>query len=140
MEEFTKEKIIKEKWYKAIDGTEFTSEEECAKYENSARAVLFTKYNSLVVKSGSEYEFFGFGCDDNIIDVVKIEKPKDVDIILQLEALLYSNPNLEHSEKILEEALVKGTKVLIFRGYNEEEFSVWIGKTEIFDKINKIFE
>lgn len=140
MEMFTKEKIIKEQWYRASDGTEFNSGEECEKYENSARAVLYTRYNSLIVRSSSEYEFFGFGCDDNVINVVKVETPKDVDVILQIEALTYSTNHLERSEGILKEALEKGTKVLIYRGYNEEEFSVWMGKTELFDKINKIFE
>lgn len=140
MEMFTKEKIIKEQWYRASDGTEFYSKEECEKYENSAKAVLFTRYNSLIVRSGSEYELFGFGCDDNVIDVVKVETPKDIDIILQLEALLYSTNNLERYKEILKEALEKETKVLIFRGYNKEDFSVWTGETELFDKINKIFE
>lgn len=140
MEMFTKEKIIKEQWYRASDGTEFTSGEECEKYENSARAVLYTRYNSLIVRSNSEYEFFGFGCDDNIINVVKVETPKDMDVILQIEALSYSTNHLGRSEEILKEALEKGTKVLIYRGYNKEEFSVWTGKTELFDKINKIFE
>ena len=76
--------------YEAVDGTEFTSKEECKKYEESAKCVLMTKYNKLVVKTCTEYDLFNcIGSEDETVDIIKITSLSDIDTILKLIALYY---------------------------------------------------
>ena len=58
--------------YEACDGTRFTTEEECKKYENTAKAVIKSRFKKLVIKEiegcditdcGSR--FTGAGCDED---------------------------------------------------------------------------
>ena len=52
------ENITKVTKYEAIDGTLFSSKEECVKYEETAKCVLLGKYKRLVVKSIKEDTFY----------------------------------------------------------------------------------
>ena len=77
--------------YEAIDGTKFLDKEECIKYEQSARGVLRSRFNSLVVAKHDEWELLR-GSDDHTVYVLKLETPEDKDTILQLYYI--ENPHL----------------------------------------------
>lgn len=122
----TVEKIteIKETFYKATDGTLFEEREECLKYESSARCVLLTRYENLVIKTLSEGEVFGCtGSDDYEIDICKVKDDRDIDIILQLHKLHCSSISINTLKDIKEklETSINCGAVLIGRGYNREE-------------------
>lgn len=85
--------------YEAVDGTTFKNEEECMKYEQSAKGVLISKYLPLVVDVTTEYKLFGCGDDDYTVELVKIEESEDIDTVMQL--WICCNPHLlEQDERI----------------------------------------
>lgn len=87
--------------YEAVDGTAFKDEEECRKYEQSAKGVLISKYLPLVVDVTTEYKLFGCGEEDYTVELIKIEESKDIDNVMQL--WLCCNPHLlEQDERIAE--------------------------------------
>lgn len=129
-----KTEIVNLEW-EAVDGTRFNSEKECTTYEESAWGVLMQKYMPLVIKTVDEYSLSGFGSDDNMVDIVRVERQEDVDIIYAL--LLIGNSYLNNQDntgtnanikgrlwKLLTEGLNQKSEVLVFRGYNNESF--WI--------------
>lgn len=121
-------KVIK---YEAIDGTVFSTKEECVKYEESAKCVLFSKYKSLVVKETTESALYKAGSDDRI-DVIKINEEKDIDVVMQLY-YYYNNSDyaLEQGEKIIKscfKALSEKDYLIIYRGYEDED-DFWIRST-----------
>lgn len=124
--------------WEAIDGTFFENKEECKKYENSAKTVILAKYNKLVIKSGSEEELFYIGCGDNIVDIVKISKYSDIDIILQLYTLINGTPSedsLNKQTERCERALDTRDYLFISRGYDDDYF--WVMDT-LTDRLNYI--
>jgi hypothetical protein len=131
MKEVVIEKIVKETQYEAIDGTIFINRDECIKYDNTARAVLLSKYNKLVLKRISEYALFGSGSDDYEIELVSVNNSEDIGTIMQLLGL--ENHHLlkkEHQDKYnkymetLEYALKNDDLVFIYRGYENDNFCV----------------
>ena len=128
--------------YEAVDGTEFTSKEECKKYEESAQCVLMTKYSKLVIKSDTEWELFGVGSDESIVDVVRLNNEHDVNMILQLIAL--ENPNISskqpewliEKDKRLTTALKEDSLVFIGRGYEQDCFYLCTTEFEMVSKLN----
>lgn len=71
--------------YVATDGTEFQDKEECEKYEQSAKCALKSNFNKLVIKSGTEQEFFTVGEDcDTVVYAVKMKTAEDVLTVKQL--------------------------------------------------------
>lgn len=124
--------------WEAIDGTFFENKEECKKYEDSAKTVILAKYNKLVIKSGSEDELFYIGCNDNIVDIVKISKYSDIDVILQLYTLINGTPSedsLNKQTERCERALDTRDYLFISRGYNDDYF--WVMDT-LTDRLNYI--
>lgn len=124
--------------WEAIDGTFFENKEECKKYENSAKTVILAKYNKLVIKSGSEEELFYIGCGDNIVDIVKISKYSDIDVILQLYTLINGTPSedsLNKQTERCERALDTRDYLFISRGYDDDYF--WVMDT-LTDRLNYI--
>lgn len=99
MKEITKEHTKVEKYtvYEAADGTTFNSKEECEKYEQTAHAVLRTKFLKLVVEERTEWEFFSVGSDENTTYAIKMNTQEDADTVLQLYYL--DNPYLLKDEE-----------------------------------------
>ena len=87
MKEIKTERKVYDIHYEAIDGTEFRIKEECEKYEQTAHAVLKTKFNKLVLDTQTECGFFGVGGDDNPVYAIKVKSPEDVDTVFQLFCL-----------------------------------------------------
>lgn len=118
-------------YWEACDGTRFKERIECERYDNSAKALLLSKYNSIKVKSCMESDIFGCGCDDNLIEIVKIKTQHDIDIIMQLLGIFNSflltdnykdlyNKNMD----FLKEAMETNDIVFIYRGYDNESFTI----------------
>jgi hypothetical protein len=127
------------KW-EAADGTQFDSNKECEKYENSAKCVVFAKYRKFVIRESSEYDLFGVGTDDSGIDVVNVSSQEAVDIIFQaycFNHLVYSESDFDKIRNEILDAFNRKAILLIGRGYSCEDF--WIMGT-LEDKLAKIRE
>lgn len=131
MKEVVIEKIVKETQYEAIDGTIFINREECINYDNTARAVLLSKYNKLVLKRMSEYALFSCGSDDYEIEIISVNNSEDIKTVMQLVGL--ESPYLlkkEHQNKYtkymetLEYALKNNDLIFIYRGYQNDNFCI----------------
>jgi hypothetical protein len=131
MKEVVKEVIKRETIWEASDGTQFTSKEECQKYENTAKCVIRTRYSSLIVKSLREEDLLINGCYDNIIDVIKLDDSSDINTVLAM-CKLYG---YDEEETVCKRALKSDSYILINRGYDNDSF--WIMGT-IDDILQKI--
>lgn len=131
MKEVVIEKIVKETRYEAIDGTIFINREECIKYNNTAKAVLLSKYNKLVLKRLTESELLGNGSDECEIEIISINNSEDINTVMQLVGLEHSYLlKKEHQDKYnkymetLEYALKNDDLVFIYRGYQNDNFCI----------------
>ena len=129
--------------YEAIDGTEFKSKEECIKYEESAKCVLMAKYNKLVLRSGSEFDIFNIGSEEETIDIIKINSLSDIDIILKLIALHYPNAAkdtewMQKKEDKLTDVYNSNSLVAIGRGYDSNNFYISFTFNEIIKTLTKL--
>lgn len=65
--------------YKAIDGAWFRTEEECRKYEESAKIVTYKMVEPYILAKTNCYMLFnGNGCEDDDVDIINI---KDSDVL-----------------------------------------------------------
>lgn len=130
--------------YEAIDGTEFTSKEQCKKYEESAKCVLMAKYNKLILKSDTMWNFFNVGSDEETVDIVKLNGLPDIDVILKLIALnspvqAASHPEwLQEKEDILARAIKEDSPVVIGRGYEGDCFYIYFTIFDLIKKLNSL--
>lgn len=140
MQVIKKEKTTTYEVYSAMDGTEFNNVEECRKYENSAKCVLLTKYQEYCdIITSNEDEIFYFGSCDNMIDIVKMNNPEAVTVILQLISLYNPHTRTEDLDdrlRMLRDYYEKGSTFFISRGYDDNEF--WLLKYDIEDRLNHI--
>ena len=129
----------------ANDGTEFRTEEDCKKYDESAYGVLNAKYKKLVINTDVEEGFFGFGGCDATIEIVRVKDEKDADTVMQM--LFFINPHLKNEgmEHIVErdnalvERATKGELLVIDRGYDYEEGFWFVGTDQSMkDEIDRI--
>lgn len=83
MQTIFKEKTVKEiLHYLAIDGTIFYHEEECRKYEESAKGVLRGRLKKITVAECNAWDLMG-GYEDNEVLAVKVDSEKDADTLIQ---------------------------------------------------------
>lgn len=137
-----KETVSKYVW-EAIDGTQFSNEAECKKYDNSAEAVLLANYNSLIINSFDEETLFNCGSCDYIIDIIKISSKEQINMIMQLVCLF--NPYIAqdpmryvHFEAICLKAIKNDDYLFIGRGYERKE-GFWILDI-MMDRLNHILK
>lgn len=129
--------------YEATDGTLFDNADECRKYENSACAVLLTRYKNLVTNKFYEDDLFGVGSCDYEVEVVKVTNSEDIDLILQL--LILYNPHIGKDQerlasyrKRLNTAMKDDDVVFIGRGYDyDDNFYILDTLTNFLNKIVK---
>ena len=95
MKKIEKQKTTTYTMWQATDGTEFNLEEECRKYEESAKGVLMERFKKLVVAEEDAWELL-CGYDDNTVYAVKFESEADVDTLMQL--YLLDNPYMTGDE------------------------------------------
>ena len=134
MKQIEVEKVIKEIWYEAIDGTTFKDKAECEKYDNTAEAVLRQRYQPLVLKTISEWDLFKCGSEECYYDLVMVNNVNDVENILKLMLFHHSylttesNKNkLAEIEKLCTQAMREGDIILISKGYENDSF--WVSDT-----------
>lgn len=143
MKQIEIENITKVTKYEAIDGTLFSSKEECVKYEETAKCVLLGKYKRLVVKSTKEDTFYKTGSDEVDIDIVKLGGNADISLILQLHYYYHSGDYAkEYAEKIentCNKALREDDYLIIYRGdCYDDNFWVRYTRNEFYDHITAI--
>ena len=140
------EKVTKVTRYEAIDGTTFTTEEECVKYEDTAKCVLLTKYKPLIKRTVSECDIFNTGSDEYMIDILQyLSSESDIDILIQLHKLYCSSRkfNDDFYNKMrskLEKCLKNRDIVLIGRGTEYDgydNFYILTTLQDITDNITK---
>lgn len=137
------EKITKVTHYEATDGTTFTTKEECAKYEESAKCVLLSRYKGMIVKQTNEYAFCEAGSEECELDIVKLKDSSSVNIIMQLYYYYntgdYAKTHAESIEKSCARALEEDDFLIIYRGDSYDD-RFWIRGTrnELFEHINSI--
>ena len=140
------EKVTKVTHYEAIDGTTFTTEEECVKYEDTAKCVLLTKYKPLVKRTASECDIFNTGSDEYMIDILQyLSSESDIDILIQLHRLYCSGRNFKDDfyDKMrskLEKCLKNRDIILIGRGTEYDgydNFYILTTLQDITDNITK---
>lgn len=84
MKEIKKQRVSYDISWEAIDGTSFNNEEECRKYENTARMVLWARLKEFTVAEDNEFSLFGVGNDYDKVFAVKILTPEVCDTVTQL--------------------------------------------------------
>lgn len=143
MKKITVEKITKVVMYQATDGTQFTTEEECRKYEESAKCVLLTKYKPLVLNSITENELFkGSGSEEYTYDVVKINNEQDVETIIHLYMLYHRSDCYRSKDDSIREKVTTAykTRDILLIGRNacgDDLFNIDYTRDELIDNINK---
>ena len=147
MKEIQKE-IVKKSYvtiFIANDGTEFNDKEQCQKYDESALGVLLAKYSQRIIKTSDEWSLFGFGSEDNVIEIIRFENEADKDLVLQIYLLenphLYKDENKERLEKLMarmNKALEDHDIVFIGRGYEGDGFYFEGTRQEHINVLNNI--
>lgn len=139
--------VIEEKtnkvMYKTFDGKQFTNEQTARDYENTYKCLLNYKYQSLNPQMISEWDFSqGFGSEESVMELVQINKPEDIDVILTM-AIYIDGVELKESlnkiRTICERSLQDKSKLVIRRGYagDEDRFSVMFTIKEYQERLNK---
>ena len=89
MKEIKRTRTIEETvGYEANDGTMFKTEEECKKYEETARAVIRSNFKRLIV--GEEFyecriwENFGYGSEEYKLAVIEVKNEEDFKTVQML--------------------------------------------------------
>lgn len=144
MKEITITKTWNEVIYQAIDGTKFTSKDECIKYDNTARAVIMSEYNELIISRTNEYELLGMGNSDTSIDVVSVKTYEDAQVVKK--ALIYNNDwlteevskdRLTRVYNLIREAEIKQIPLIVDRGYENDNFWITTTVAGVIDKLEK---
>ena len=114
--EIKREIIEHQTSYIAIDGTSFSSEEECTKYEESAVCVLRSRLVELKVAESSEFSLLSAGDEETLVWAIRMNSEADKDTVFQLYAL-------EHAYlfKGEDNVWVKRAKDLIDKAFNEKD-------------------
>lgn len=73
--------------YVANDGTEFTREEECQQYEDSALGVLYSKLKEITIAEEVSYE--ADDGSDNLYNCIVPQTQEHLDVMNQIWALLH---------------------------------------------------
>lgn len=140
MKEISVEQKTYIKKWKAVDGTQFNSREDCEKYENSAKCVVLAKYKDFVIKVSSEYNLFGVGNEDCEVDVIRVPDEKAVDVIFQTFCFFrdwVSDENKEEVRKKIVHAYEYNDFLLIQRGYELDDFYIIGTLDEIVEQIKE---
>ena len=126
------EEIIKKSYvikYEAIDGTIFEDREECKKYDSSARAVLLSRYQPLVLNRFTEEGLFNIGSCEYSMDIVKMTDKSHIELILQLVILF--NPHLKDED-------INKNKEVLTRIFNNRDI-IFIGRGCDYDNYDEFW-
>ena len=110
--------------YVANDGTEFSSEEECKKYDESAKGIIFSRYNKLILCKTDEYALY---YDEHEIDIVKPTCERDKDTIMQMYWYIHelsSEDSIKEQEDYIDRAIKEDD--VVFMDWNCDHDWCWI--------------
>lgn len=123
--------------YVANDGQEFTSEEECKKYDESAEGVLNAMLRKIMVKDAVEEDILGFGSGDSTYEVYLPKTEDDKKTIMQMyfmkNSYLVDNKKDSYSkyitrtESLIDRAIKDSDYLIVSRGYEYDGF--WVAGT-----------
>lgn len=85
--------------YVAMDGTEFLSEEECSKYEDSALCAVSVRLKKYNKRDVSVMDLYDEGCDEDMIEVFNVENQVDLDNLRQYVYLVMAKNGHHFKEK-----------------------------------------
>lgn len=124
--------------YEANDGTIFTRQEECIKYENSAKGVVSAKYNKYIVKKTNECELFKCGNEDeDSVDLYKVT-PESIDILRQL-LILDKYTNTSRNNEFLDNIDYYSKDLLIiYRGYERDNYCIMGSLNSYIQQFNNL--
>lgn len=69
--------------YEAYDGTIFSEQKECERYENSALCVLSARFNKLIVSKDKDAWELMRGYDDHTVTAIKLSNVEDITTVAQ---------------------------------------------------------
>ena len=78
VEKVTKETVIT---YEASDGRIFKSEEECKKYEETAKMVVYNMIQQNLIGKTNIYDLFGEGNQDELVEIYRIDSLEIVELL-----------------------------------------------------------
>lgn len=133
----TIEKLVRTE-YIAEDGTVFSNEEECKKYEESALFAISKELKRLTKDNTSQYEINdNFSCDDTV-EIFDVQTERDLENLRRyLYLKMRKNGSSEDSvkecftskngkrDKYVFDGVTAGHEVMIFWNYDEDWFWVY---------------
>lgn len=129
-------------YYEALDGTRFTNEEECKKYEDTALCVAKAKVRKLIVTEElNAWEAMG-GYEDNGVFGVKVSTKEDADAIKQWLLLDCLYLQKEEYNKLKEDRFNKIDSAvgdLLLMGVNcDDEWYIINSRKNIIDNLTNL--
>ena len=128
MKKVTKTKTTEQIYYEAIDGTLFSNEEECRKYEKSAKVVLYGMIKDKVVGITTPDDLCGIGYD-NPLYIYKVDSMETLEL---LNRYIYLKTE---KECLLNENMI-GKNVLV-EWNDDEDWACTHGSVEEFCSLIK---
>lgn len=124
--------------YIAEDGTVFSCEDECRKYEESALFVVSSKLKKLTKNWTSEYSLLEAGSDENELEIFDVQTQEDLDNLkryLYLKAIKNGSTDKSIQEAFVSvdgkrnnfvfEGVTYGHEVMVFWSYDNDWFWVY---------------
>ena len=132
MKVISKERTHVEKYnvYVANDGTEFTNEDECRKYDDSAKGVLNAMLRKIMVRQTTEENLLDYGSSDCTVEIYRPTSEYDKKTIMQMyiidHSLLDDDKKLAHyideAEELVDRAIKEEDFLFVDRGYEYDNF------------------
>lgn len=133
MKEQIIEKVVKEvNGYIADDGTWFRTKEECQKYEESAKMVLFNMVKDKIIAETNIYNLLHEGNDDDGVEIYNVDSLETLELLNR-----YIMLSTYDKKKDLFKTDMIGKKIIVFWSYDRDY--CW-SKGTIEDLLNGIKE
>ena len=127
------EKVVKEvNGYIADDGTWFKYKEECEKYEESAKMVLFSMIKEKMIAETNIYGLIHEGSEDDGVEIYNVDSLETVELLNR-----YIMLNTYEKKKDLFKTDMIGKKIIVCWSYDRDY--CW-SKGTIEDLLNEIKE
>lgn len=118
-----KERVVVEEkitWV-ATDGTEFSTQEECSKYEQTAECVLKSAYEKCVIAKATEYDLWDTGSEEYKVHFIVPQNERDVEMLNRYQ--LFLDKSRKDKELQFTSDMI-GQTVIIWWSYDMDYFYV----------------
>lgn len=135
MEEVYVKREISEKRYKAVDGTLFTTETECRKFEETAYCVIKSRLMSIVEETIEGNDIYRQGLSDNteyngyVINLDSKDKVDTLNVFLNY-----------HGAKLLDYELTVGRTKILMIDKNDDDYFFIIDIKERIEALQNIID